>query len=114
MGDEEGAGAVFGFGVSQMCFYAFGYIYYLIFLLCCDGDRFHGGSCFSTSSSYSIKVGITVGPHHGLCTGLTSHFIVVALYRSPYYLAMLHYQYHSPAKSTIRYESVDDSYSTTD
>jgi len=41
MGNEEGAGAVFGFGVSQMCFYAFGYIYYLIFLLCCDGDRFH-------------------------------------------------------------------------
>src|SRR2546421_8778113 len=41
MSNEEGADALFAFCVPQVLFHGFSYIYNVIFLLCCDSDRFH-------------------------------------------------------------------------
>src|SRR5256885_7286870 len=41
MGNEDGADALPVFCVPQVLFHGLRYIYNMIFLLCCDGDRFH-------------------------------------------------------------------------
>src|SRR5881275_1445306 len=41
MGDEDRAESIFAWCFAKMCFDGFSDIYYLVILLCCDGECFH-------------------------------------------------------------------------
>src|SRR5215469_5397014 len=65
MGNEECTHAFLVFCVPQVLFHRLCYIYNVIFLLCCDGDRFHAITS-SIFFRFSVPQGSAVGHIWGL------------------------------------------------